>query len=128
MAPRIAQEGGTSETSRFLWLQMRDSTSDPSIRNNAEEHLIALKAEQDAEHLKPLVAAGLLRGVTADPAGFPYGVDQDGKITLPPKSRVSSPLFQAGCAGTAGTSGTRIASVGTESRRPLRVARLVLSP
>ncbi len=111
MAARIAQEGGTRETSRFLWFQVRDSTSDPSIRKNAEDHLMGLKAEEDAEHLKPLVdefqrrtgrwpaatselvAAGLLRGVPADPAGFPYGVDQEGKITLHPKSPVSSPLL-----------------------------------
>jgi len=40
-----------------------------------------------------LVAAGLLRGVPADPAGFPYGIDQEGKITLHAKSPVSSPLL-----------------------------------
>jgi len=111
MAARIAQEGGTRQTSQFLWLQVRDSTSDPSIRKNAEGHLMGLKAEEDAERLKPLVdefhrrtgrwpsatselvAAGLLRRVPADPAGFPYGVDQEGKITLHAKSPVSSPLL-----------------------------------
>lgn len=111
MAARIAQEGGTRETSQFLWHQVRESTSDPSIRKNAEDHLMGLKAEEDAEHLKPLVdefrrrtgrwptatselvAAGLLRGIPADPAGFPYGVDPDGKITIHPKSPVSSPLL-----------------------------------
>src|SRR5712692_783547 len=55
MAARIAQEGRTPETSRFLWAQIRESTTDRNIRKNAEEHLMGLKAEEDAAHLKPLL-------------------------------------------------------------------------
>ena len=49
MAAKIAQEGGSRETSRFLWREIYESTKDPNIRKNALDHLTGLKAEEDAE-------------------------------------------------------------------------------
>lgn len=111
MAARIAQEGRTRDISRFLWQQIMESTQDPTIRRNAQEHLLALKAEEDADHLQPLVeefrrrsgrwpastaemaAAGLLRGVPLDPAGYPYRTGGDGRVHLDRNSPIISPLL-----------------------------------
>ncbi len=111
MAARIAQEGGSRETSRFLWLQIYESTQDPNIRKNALEHLQVLKAEEDMEQLErltaefhrrfgrfpdslgELVSAGMLRGIPLDPAGYPYLLRAGGKARLHPKSPVSSAIL-----------------------------------
>ena len=111
MAARIAQEGRTRDTSRFLWQRVLDSAQNPDIRKNAQEHLMGLKAEEDAERLQPLVEefhrragrfpvstaemarAGLLPGIPLDPAGFPYQIGADGRIYLDPKSPADSPIL-----------------------------------
>ena len=112
MSAKIAQEGGSRETSRFLWREIYESTQDPNIRKNALDHLTGLKAEEDAEQLEKLavkfnsrfgrvpasvaemVRAGLLRGVLLDPAGYPYIVDPDGKVHLHPSSPVVSEVLR----------------------------------
>ena len=106
MAAVIAQKGGNRETSRFLWSEVLRSTEDELIKNNAREHLAGLKALDDMDELEKLVsayrdktgqppralsdltAAGLLRGVPADPQGNPYQIGADGKVGLSPKSKV----------------------------------------
>ncbi len=108
MAAKIAQEGGSRETSRFLWTEIYESTSDPNIRKNALDHLQGLKAEEDAEqigklakefqrrfhrfpaHIGELAGVGLLRGHPLDPAGHPYVLGADGDVYLHPRSPVVS--------------------------------------
>ncbi|MBI2815308.1 MAG: hypothetical protein HYX72_00050 [Acidobacteria bacterium] len=106
MAATISQKGGNRETSRFLWTEVYQSTTDPSIRENALQHLNGLKALDDMEEIEKRVAAfhdqtgrwpqtlrelvthGLLRGIPSDPEGFPYELGPDRKIKLHPKSKV----------------------------------------
>lgn len=112
MAAKITEEGGSRETSRFLWAQIYDSSQDPKLRKNALAHLQSLKAEEDAEHLeqltaefnrrfghfpesfRELIAAGMLRGVPVDPAGYPYVLGPGGKIRLSPASPVRSEILK----------------------------------
>jgi hypothetical protein len=106
MAARIAQRGGSLETSRIVWEQLYESTNDPSIRKRAAEQIQSLKAQDDEMHLDELaaeyqrrfahfpvtshdlVAAGLLPGVPVDPAGFPYVFGPDRKFRLHPASPI----------------------------------------
>lgn len=106
MAARIAQKGGSLETSRMIWSQLYESTSDAKIRENALKQIRSLKAQQDELQLddlvgvyaqrfghnparmQDLVSAGLLPGVPVDPSGAPYVLGADGKSKLNPKSVV----------------------------------------
>lgn len=108
MAVRIAERGGSRETSHFLWTQIYESTTDPEVRRKALDHVRTLKAEEDAEQLeklvaefnrrsghfpaslRDLVAAGMLPGVPVDPAGYPYAVGPSGKVLLDPSSPIHS--------------------------------------
>jgi hypothetical protein len=106
MAARVAQTGGSLETSRIIWAQLYQSTNDPTIRKKAAEQIQSLRAQDDKVHLdelaaeygkrfgrfpatvRDLVAAGLLSDVPVDPAGFPYLFASDGKSRLNPVSPV----------------------------------------
>ncbi len=112
MAAKIAEEGGSRQTSRFLWEQLYLSTSDPNIRKNALEHLQSLRAEQDAEQLerlaaqfrqrfgrfpasvRELVESGILPGAPLDPAGYPYVLTPDGQAHINPSSPVRSDVLK----------------------------------
>jgi hypothetical protein len=112
MAARIAQQGRTRDISRALWTELFTSSSDPNIRKNAREHLLGLRAEEEAEALERLAAqfrqqtgrwpastaemaqAGLLGGIPVDPEGFPYLMGPEGKVRLDPRSPVLSPLLE----------------------------------
>ena len=100
MAARVAAKGGSFETSRAIWFQLYDSTSDPNIRRKATEQLRGLRAREDQMQLdelakqyqksyrrlpvstKELLEAGLLNGIPVDPDGFPYVFGPDGKSHL----------------------------------------------
>ena len=106
MAARIAQKGGSIETSRIIWTELYESTKDPRIKKTAAQQLVSLKAQDDETHLDELaeeyqkrfghfpasihdmIAAGLLSVTPADPAGFAYILGPDGKSRLNPKSTV----------------------------------------
>jgi hypothetical protein len=45
MAAKIAQDGQSTEISRFLWTEVYNSTQDPNIKKNAAEHLKQLDAQ-----------------------------------------------------------------------------------
>jgi tetratricopeptide (TPR) repeat protein len=45
MAAKIAQDGRSPETSRFLWTEIYNSTKDLLIRNNAAQHLKQLEQQ-----------------------------------------------------------------------------------
>jgi len=106
MAGRIAEKGGSLETSRMIWSELHESTKDPSIKKDAEKQLRSLTAQDDEMHLDELSegyrkrfghspasveemrSAGLLTGIPVDPAGFPYILGANGKSHLDPASPV----------------------------------------
>ena len=54
MAARIAQKGGSIETSRMIWSELYESTKDPRIKKTAAQQLVSLKAQDDEAHLDEL--------------------------------------------------------------------------
>jgi hypothetical protein len=110
MAARILERGDTRQTSRLLWNEIYQSAEDPTIKDNAQVHLILLKTDDDreqlnlliaeyakktghpAEQFRDLVLAGMLPGYPADPEGFGYVIGQSGQAELNPQS----PLFEKG--------------------------------
>ena len=106
MAARVAEKGGSFETSRMIWSEIFESTKDPRIRKRALEELQGLKAQEDEQHLDELAEAyqkrfgrypasmnelrdaGFLPGIPVDPAGYPYVLGHDGKSHLDPESPV----------------------------------------
>jgi tetratricopeptide (TPR) repeat protein len=108
LAAKIAGEGESPETSYFLWQQVYNTTTDPLIKKNAEEHLVLMKAQLDmkeidrladeyekqtghqATRLGELVQAGLLKGMPKDPEGYPYVLGKNGKAEL----NLKSPLLE----------------------------------
>lgn len=109
MAARIAEKGGSIETSRLIFAELYESTKDPNVRKAALKQLRSLKAQEDEMHLdeliadyrkrlgrnpasmKDLAAAGLIRGIPVDPLGFPYVISSEGKSHLNPQSSIGEP-------------------------------------
>jgi len=109
MAARVAQKGGSLETSRMIWSEIYESNKDPKIRERALETLRGLKAAEDEIELNQLAeeyrkrlgrypasvnelhSAGLIGGIPVDPDGYPYLLEPDGKAALDPKSPVIIP-------------------------------------
>jgi hypothetical protein len=107
-AARIAEKGETLETSAMLWSEIYNSSSDPTIKENAKIHLQLLRAQADCAELDRLAAefekrtgrpprdmdamvnAGLLRGPAVDPEGYVYSIDGQGKAHI----NAASPLFK----------------------------------
>ena len=107
-AARIAEKGESLEISAKLWSEIYNSTSEPSIKENAKLHLQLLRARADcgeltklaAEYKKrtgrppkevlDLVKAGLLPGLAVDPTGVVYWFDLEGNAEVNP----ASPLFK----------------------------------
>ena len=110
MAARVADKGGSLETSRMIWSELYESTTDPNIRKNALQQLRGLKAQEDETRLdelaeryrqrlgrypasvREILAAGMLAGVPVDPAGFEYVMGPDGKSHLDPASPILIPV------------------------------------
>jgi hypothetical protein len=106
MAARVAEKGGSIETSRMIWSQVYTSTTNLTIRSEALRMLRVLKAQDDEEHLDALAQdyrtrfgrfpasigdlqqAGFLHGTPVDPAGYPYVLGADGKSKLSPESTI----------------------------------------
>jgi hypothetical protein len=109
MAARILEKGGSLETSRMIWSQIYESAQDKTVREKAKEMLLGLRAQEDEQQLdgiaeiykkrfghfpasaSDLQDAGLVRGVPADPAGFPYVFGSNGESSLDPRSPVVIP-------------------------------------
>jgi tetratricopeptide (TPR) repeat protein len=107
MAATILAKGGNRETSRFLWTEILNATDDETIRVNARKNLMLLRMQDDLEALnrlektfekregyrpdsfQNLIAAGLLRAVPIDPAGFAYVMQPDGLVAPNSKSYLS---------------------------------------
>ena len=108
MAAKIAAEGESLETSYFLWQDVDQTTTDPTIKKNAESHLRSLRVDLDLKainaiadeyekrtrrrpmRMSELVQAGLLKEIPTDAEGYPYVLDEGGKAALGP----GSPLLQ----------------------------------
>lgn len=106
MAAKIAAEGENFETSMFLWRDVYKTAEDPDTKSGALAHLQVLQAQQDCKQLdalgdeyekrfghrpgniNQLMRSGLLSVQPADPLGFAYQLDSDGKAQLNPKSPV----------------------------------------
>ncbi len=106
MAARVAEKGGSLETSQMIWSELHESTKDPSIRKVAAEQLEGLKAQEDEAQLDALAEqyrkrfgrypascgamrdAGMLAGIPVDPAGYAYVFGPDGKSRLNPQSSI----------------------------------------
>lgn len=108
MAAKIAADGESPETSYFLWQQVYDSTTDPQVKKNAEEHLALMRVELQikeinrlldefekqtghrATRIADLIQAGFIKGVPKDPDGYPYVLGEGGKAEL----NLDSPLLE----------------------------------
>jgi hypothetical protein len=106
MAARIADKGGSLETSQMIWTELYQSTKDPATRKRAAEQLQELRAQEDEARLDDIAEqyhkrfghypassremrdAGMLLGIPVDPAGYPYVFGPDGKSRLDPESTV----------------------------------------
>jgi len=109
MAARVAQKGGSLETSRMIWSQIYESNQNPKVREWALQTLRGLKAEDDEKHLDQIAdeyqkrfgrypkstselhAASMLEGIPVDPLGYAYVFGPDGKAQLDPESTVIIP-------------------------------------
>ncbi|MSO55716.1 MAG: hypothetical protein EXQ55_02160 [Acidobacteria bacterium] len=85
--------GGDRAASRFMWQQILQTAENDWLKENAQRRLMQLDALDQIDQLHrvveeftrgtgripedwtPMVAAGLLRGIPADPAGTPYQLD-----------------------------------------------------
>jgi hypothetical protein len=108
MAAKIAAEGESPETSYFLWREVYQTTKDPSVKKNAEEHLQLLQVDLDLKaidqfadqyekktgnrptRMNELVQAGLIKEVPRDPLGYPYVFGESGKAEL----NLDSPMLE----------------------------------
>jgi tetratricopeptide (TPR) repeat protein len=106
LAAFMLGQGGDRRSSRFLWQQILDTSEQQYMRDNATFHLTQLDMADVADQLtallqryraqtgqsvmdfSPLVRAGWLRAVPADPEGVPFLIDpQTGRATLHRPSR-----------------------------------------
>jgi hypothetical protein len=99
-AAQMAQHAGEYQTARMLWSATYQTAQDQQIRQNAIEHLRALRVDEDVDHLQDavtrfgertgrlpenigeLVSAEGLPGVPVDPDGHPYKMTPKGRIEL----------------------------------------------
>ena len=100
MAAQMAQHAGEYETARMLWSATYQTTQDKQIKDNAVEHLRALRVDEDVKHLQEavtrfgertgrlpaskaeLAAAEGLSGAPADPDGHPYKLTPEGRVEI----------------------------------------------
>jgi tetratricopeptide (TPR) repeat protein len=97
-AANMRQHGGDRATARFLWQNIYEGNPDKLIRENALEHLAALRYDEQMERVidrvqaatrqlghtpaswEEMISAGFLRGVPLDPKGRPLLLMPDGRV------------------------------------------------
>jgi tetratricopeptide (TPR) repeat protein len=107
LAAKVAAEGESYATSIFLWKDILATSTDPTIKKNAEMHLQLLKVKEDCrqidlladefekrfgrrpKRISEMVQSKLLQGTPVDPKGYPYVFDEKGKAEL----NLDSPLL-----------------------------------
>ncbi len=112
MAANVAAKGQDFQTSRLLWSEIYRNGENAQIRRSAEEHLLALEAQEQLRNLnnllaqyrereshparsfQELIAAGLLASVPRDPSGAPYIIGPQGRAGLSPQSRIDLMLLE----------------------------------
>lgn len=100
LAARMAQHAGEFDTARMLWTTTYQTMKDKDIQRNAEDHLKALRVDEDVTELEKvvvryreqmgilphdihdLIGSGLLGGMPVDPNGKPYRVMPDGRVEV----------------------------------------------
>src|SRR5271169_340568 len=100
LAAQMAQHAGEYETARMLWSATYQTTQDEQIKQNAIEHLRALRVDEDVQHLQEavtrfgertgrlpasmaeLVASEGLAGTPVDPDGHPYKLTPEGRVEV----------------------------------------------
>jgi tetratricopeptide (TPR) repeat protein len=100
MAAQMAQHAGEYETARMLWSATYQTAQDAQIKENAVEHLRALRVDEDVQHLQEavtrfgertgrlplsmaeLVATEGLSGTPVDPDGHPYKLTPEGRVEI----------------------------------------------
>ena len=100
LAAQMAQHAGEFQTARMLWSAAYETSQDTLIRQNALEHLRALRVDEDVTNLQAgvtrfgertgrlpasfseLLAAEGIHGVPLDPDGHPYRFTPEGRILL----------------------------------------------
>ncbi|HEX9110145.1 MAG TPA: tetratricopeptide repeat protein [Terriglobales bacterium] len=106
LAAQMAQHAGEFDTARMLWYTTYQSTTEAQIRQNAVEHLQALRVDEDVTRLEEVVAkyrqqtgdvpatisdlerVGLIRGTPMDPTDRPYKLTSDGRIEVQDPDRI----------------------------------------
>ena len=100
MAAQMAQHAGEYETARMLWSATYQTAQDAQIKENAVEHLRALRVDEDVKHLQEavtrfgertgrlpasmaeLTAVERLSGSPVDPDGHPYKLTPEGRVEI----------------------------------------------
>jgi tetratricopeptide (TPR) repeat protein len=100
MAARMAEHGGDIRTAIALWDTIRRTNSDKSVLQNAESHLLSLRADAGIEELQQsvqsyysqtgafprswsdMIRAGILPGIPLDPNQKPFRLMPDGTVQV----------------------------------------------
>ena len=100
LAGQMAEHSGDYETARMLWTATYESSNQALIRQNALEHLRAIRVDEDVTHwqdavnrftrsngrvpatLLEVVAAEHAIGIPLDPDGNPYFLSLDGQVQV----------------------------------------------
>lgn len=100
LAAQMAQHAGEFQTARMLWSATYQTTQDKQIKENAVEHLRALRVDEDVQHLQESVTRfgertgrlpasmaelATLEGLPAaplDPDGQPYKLTAEGRVEV----------------------------------------------
>jgi tetratricopeptide (TPR) repeat protein len=100
LAAQMAEHSGNFDTARMMWSATYENSQDEMIRQNAAEHLRALRVDEDVTHLQQavtrfgertgrlplsmndLVSEESLPGVPSDPDGHAYKMTPEGRIEV----------------------------------------------
>jgi len=100
LAAQMAEHASDYETARMLWVATYESSQESNIRQNALEHLRAIRVDEEVTRLQQavgrfeqqngrlpaslweLAAAEHLGGIPVDPDGNPYILSFDGQVQV----------------------------------------------
>ena len=100
LAAQMAEHAGEFDTARMMWSATYQSSQEQLIRQNALDHLRALRVDEDVTHLQEavtrfgertgrlpanmseLASAERLPGIPVDPDGHPYKLTLEGRVEV----------------------------------------------
>jgi tetratricopeptide (TPR) repeat protein len=100
LAAQMASHAGDYETARMMWSTAYQNTQDKLIKQNAVDHLRALRVEEDVDHLQAavthfgertgrlpasmeeLASAERFARIPVDPDGHPYKLTPEGRVEV----------------------------------------------